>query len=614
MFAYRGQFLRVDLTAGRVETLPTDPDWVREYLGGVGVGARILYNETSPETDPLGPENVLVAWTGPFTATRVPSSGRHHLVARSPQTGLLGETNVGGSWGVQLKKAGYDGVVVTGKADSPVYLWIHDDGAELRDAKPIWGQDAYQSAQWLKEQTDRQATAAVIGQAGENLVRIASIPHFGKIMRAAGRTGLGAVMGSKHLKAMVVYGTKPVPVADEEGLKASVREALPHIREATESFRQYGTAGGVEKYEYLGNFPLKNWSGSRWQQGAEKISGVRMEETILVGRKACWGCPIACGRHIKINKGPYAPLDAEGPEYETVGTMGGECLVDDLEAISQANVLCNRYGLDTISTGSVIAFGMEAFEKGIITTEDTDGLELTWGNAEALVEMVHRIARREGIGDVLADGVKRAAERLGHNAVEFAVHVKGLEPSAHDPRRFWSQGLSYATAARGACHNRSWGHAYELGLKAPEIGLDEPHPSYQVEGLAEFTATLQNFQSMNDTLILCRFAQVGNAVSLTNVVEWFKLVTGREVGVDDLMKVGERVFTLKRLYNTRLGVSRKDDFLPPRFLTHNRDDEALTNQLPPLGKMLSDYYAYRRWSETGIPSAEKLAELDLSTL
>ncbi len=614
MLAYRGQFLRVDLTNKRVEILPVDPGWSRDYIGGAGVGAKILYDQTAPDTDPLGPENVLVAWTGPFTATRVPSSGRHHLVARSPQTGLLGETNVGGSWGVQLKKAGYNGVVVTGKADSPVYLWIHDDGAELRDAEPVWGQDAYQSAQWLKEQTHQKATAAVIGQAGENQVRIASIPHFGRIMRAAGRTGLGALMGSKNLKAIVAFGTKPIPVTDEEGLKASVRQALPHIREVTESFRQYGTAGGVEKYEYLGNFPLKNWAGSRWQNGAKKISGVRMEETILVGRKACWGCPIACGRHIKIKKGPYAPLDAEDPEYETVGTMGGECLVDDLEAISQANVLCNRYGLDTISTGSVIAFGMEAFERGIITTVDTDGLDLSWGSGEALVEMVHRIAKREGIGDVLADGVKQAAERLGHNAVEFAVHVKGLEPSAHDPRRFWSQGLSYATAARGACHNRSWGHAYELGLKAPEIGLAEPHPSYQLEGLAEFTAKLQNFQSMNDTLIMCRFAQVGHAVSLTNVVKWFNLVTGREVGVDDLMKIGERVFTLKRLYNTRLGVSRKDDFLPPRFLTHNRDDEALTNQLPPLGQMLSDYYAYRQWSETGIPSAEKLAELDLIRL
>jgi aldehyde:ferredoxin oxidoreductase len=367
----------------------------------------------------------------------------------------------------------------------------------------------------------------------------------------------------------------------------------------------------VEKYEYMGNFPLQNWRGSRWEEGAKRISGVTMYETVLSGKRACLGCPIACGRHVEITEGPFAPLDCEGPEYETVGTMGGECLVDDLEAICKANELCNRYGLDTISTGSVIAFAMEAFEKGIITTAETDGLELTWGSGEALVEMVHRIGKREGLGELLGEGVKRAAEELGHNAVEFAVHVKGLEPSAHDPRRFWSQALSYATNARGACHNRSWGHAYELGLNVPEIGIPESHESYQMEGLAEFTAKLQNFQSVNDTLIICRFTQVGNAVSATNLVDWFNLITGRDVDIWDLMEVGERIFNLKRLYNTRLGISRKDDFLPPRFLTLNRDDEELTNQLPPIGQMLSDYYAYRGWREEGIPTKEKLAELGL---
>ena len=611
MFGYHGKLLRVDLTTRTVEVQELEDDLLETYIGGVGVGVRLLYDETGPETDPLGPDNVLIAFTGPYTGTRVPSSTRHHLVARSPLTGLLGESNVGGSWAARFKATGYDGIAVTGKADRPVYLWVHDDGVEIRDAEPIWGQGAEASAEWLKAQTARRAAAAVIGPAGERLARIASIPHVGNIVRAAGRTGLGAVMGSKNLKAMVAFGTQSAPVADPDGLRESVREVLPHVREATATFSKYGTAGGVEKYEYLGNFPLQNWRGSRWEEGAKRISGVRMYETVLSGKRACLGCPIACGRHVEIDEGPYAPMDCEGPEYETVGTMGGECLVDDLEAICKANELCNRYGLDTISTGSVIAFAMEAFEKGVITTEDTDGLALTWGSGEALVEMVHRIGRREGIGELLGEGVKRAAEALGHNAVEFAVHVKGLEPSAHDPRRFWSQALSYATAARGACHNRSWGHAYELGLNVPEIGIPESHESYQMEGLAEFTAKLQDFQSMNDTLIICRFTQVGNAVSATNLVDWFNAITGRQVGIWDLMEVGERIFNLKRLYNARLGVSRKDDFLPPRFLTLNRDDPELTNQLPPIGHMLSDYYAYRGWREEGIPTVEKLAELGL---
>jgi aldehyde:ferredoxin oxidoreductase len=610
VFGYQGKFLVVDLTDRRIETQKLDEHLVEQYIGGVGVGARLLYDGTGPETDPLGPGNMLVAFTGPYTGTRVPSSARHHLVARSPLTGLFGGSNVGGSWAVRFKGSGFDGIAVTGRADSPVYLWIHEEGVEIRDAEPIWGKDSYASAEWLKSQTSGKAAAAVIGPAGERLVRIASIPHVGRIVRAAGRTGLGAVMGSKNLKAMVAFGAKPTPIANEEALRESVRAALPHIRAATETFSKYGTSGGVERYEYLGNFPLQNWRGSRWA-GAKEISGARMYETVLSGTRACLACPIACGRHVEITEGPYAPLDCEGPEYETVGTMGGECLVDDLAAICKANELCSRYGLDTISTGSVIAFAMEAFEKGIITRGDTDGLDLAWGSGEALVEMVHRIGRREGIGELLGEGVKRAAETLGHNAVEFAVHVKGLEPSAHDPRRFWSQGLSYATAARGACHNRSWGHAYELGLNVPEIGIPESHASYQMEGLAEFTAKLQDFQSMNDTLIICRFTQVGNAVSFTNLVDWFNLITGRKVDVWDLMGVGERVFNLKRLYNTRLGTSRKDDFLPPRFLTLNRDDPELTNQLPPIGQMLSDYYAYREWHEEGIPTLEKLAELGL---
>jgi aldehyde:ferredoxin oxidoreductase len=611
MVGYQGKILQVDLSAQQINIQPGSDGLYQQFIGGVGIASKIVYDRTSPGIDPLGPGNVLAAFTGPFTGTRVPSSSRHHYVALSPQTGILGESNVGGSWGVQLKKAGFDGVVVTGKADTPVYLWINDGQAELRDASPTWGQDAFDSAEWLKDQTHQKATAAVIGQAGENMVSFASIPHIDKIVRSAGRTGMGAVMGSKNLKAMVAYGTRAISVADDAALKSSVQQAIPHIRQATENFTKYGTSGGVEKYEYIGNFPIQNWRGSRWEEGAKKISGETMHDTILTGRLSCRGCAIACGRHIKIEEGPYAPLDTEGPEYETIGTMGGECLVDDLEAICKANELCNRYGLDSISTGAVIAFGMEAYEKGIITKTDTDGLELKWGSGKAMVEMVHRIAKSAGIGKLLGKGVRMAAEELGGTAVEFAVHVKGLEPSAHDPRRFWSQALTYATAARGACHNRSWGHAYELGLTIPELGYSKPHKSFEIEGLAEFVARLQDFQCLNDTLILCRFTQVGQGVSLTNARDWFTMVTGLEVNITEFMETGERIFNLKRLFNTRLGISRKDDFLPPRFMTMNRVHKFKTNQLPPIGQMLNEYYEFRGWDEIGIPTQEKQAMLEL---
>jgi aldehyde:ferredoxin oxidoreductase len=613
MFGNTGKYIRVNLSTQEF-TIESIPDTTFEnYIGGVGIAAKIVYEETEAETDPLGPDNVLASFTGPFTGTMVPSSSRHHYVARSPQTGVLGESNVGGSLGVQLKKAGFDGIVCTGKAESPVYIWINNGEIEIRDATPIWGKDSFDSADWLKEQTNHRSTAAVIGQAGENLVAFASIPHIGKVVRAAGRTGMGAVMGSKNLKAIVAYGTGDLNIADPEGLKKSVKAAIPHLLEATKDFSKYGTSGGVEKYEYLGNFPIKNWQGSRWEEGAAKISGVRMYETILDKTVGCRACALACGRHIKVEDGPYGPMDTEGPEYETVGTMGGECLIDNLEAIAKANELCNRYGMDTITAGATVAFAMEAFDRGYITTEETDGLEITWGSGDVLVELMHRIANRKNIGDLLSKGSAAAAEELGGSAVEFAVHVKGLEPSAHDPRRFWTQALNYGTAARGACHNQSWSHPYELGLTIPELGLEDSMKSFEMEGLAEYVAKLQDFQTMNDTLIICRFDQVGHGVSLTNVVEWFNLITGQNKTIEDLMKVGERIFNLKRQYNVRLGISRKDDFLPPRFMTHNRKDENLENKLPPIGQMLGEYYEYRGWDEIGVPTQEKLAELNLPT-
>lgn len=611
MLGYHGKLLRVNLTSRKVETQKLSDADFEKYMGGVGIGAKILYEETSFDTDPLGPDNVLIACTGPFSGTIVPSSGRHHIMARSPLTGILGESDVGGSWGFHFKKAGYDGLLIKGKANSPVYLWVHDDGVEIRDADTIWGKDSYASAAWLKQQTTPKATCAVIGQAGERQVKIASVPHIGKIVRTAGRTGMGAVMGSKNLKAMVTYGTGSIPMADAEALKADVRTLMPHIKEATETFGKYGTSGGIDNYEKIGNFPVQNWRGNRWG-GASKISGVAIHDTILTSKKACLMCPIACGRHIKITEGRYAPLECEGPEYETLGTMGGECQVDDLAAICKANELANRYGIDTISAGATIAFAMEAYERGILTKADTDGVPLTWGNGDAVVEMVHKIGKREGIGEIMGEGSRLMAEQLGNNAVEFAVHVKGLEPSAHDPRRFFSQALSYGTAARGACHNASWSHSYELSLSMPEIGIPEPQDAYQIEGKAAFTAILQNLMCLQDTLLICRFTQVGKAVTVSNYVNWYKMITGRDLDAQGMMQIGERVFNLKRLYNVRIGVSRKDDMLPFRFLTHNRKDAELTNQLPPIGQLLSDYYEYRGWDEIGIPTPEKLEELGLN--
>jgi aldehyde:ferredoxin oxidoreductase len=613
VFGYHKKLLRVDLSNRKAEVEDLDEALIRKYVGGLGIEAKILYEETGPETDPLSPENILMALTGPYTGTGVPTSGRHHLVARSPLTGFFGESNVGGSWAVHFKRAGFDGIVIKGKSSAPVYLWIRDGKVEFRDARPIWGKDSYESAEWLKRETAREATAAVIGPAGERMAKIASIPHIGHIVRAAARTGLGAVMGSKNLKAMVVFGEGSISIAKPNELKMSIKEMTPHIQGTTEAFGKLGTSGGIDNYEKIGNFPVKNWREGRWA-GAKKISGATMHDTILSGRRACMHCPIACGRHIKVTEGPYAPMDCEGPEYETIGTFGGLCLVDDLTAIAKANQLCNQYGLDTISAGGIIAFAMEAYEKGMITRSDTDGVDLVWGSAEALIEMVHKMGKGEGIGRLMTEGSKRMAESLGKNAIEFAIHVKGLEPSAHDPRRFFSQALSYGTAARGACHNASWSHPYELALYMLEIGYPEPQDPYEVEGKAEFTAKMQDLMCAMDALIICRFSQVGKAVTVTNHVDWLNLITGWNMEIPEYMKVGEKLFNLKRMYNCRLGASRKDDFLPYRFMTLKRTGEDLSNQLPPMGRLLSDYYTYRGWSEDGIPTRGKLEELGLDKL
>jgi len=459
---YRGKILRVDLTRRKILIQSLDETDLEKFIGGSGLGAKFLYEEVPADTEPLSPENLLIFMAGPLVGSGTPGSGRHEVVFKSPLTGIFARSGVGGSFGVNLKRAGFDGMIISGRSSKPVYLLVYDGQVEIKDATHIWGKDTYESDRILREEIGRKATVAVIGPAGEGIVKIAGISHDGVHSRMAGRCGSGAVMGSKNLKAIVVYGKDKVDVAFPEKLNQYKKQILPHIKMVSEGMRKFGTAGGIPNYERIGNFPHKNWALSNWEEGANKISGQTMERTILTGRYACHDCPIACGRVVKVDEGPFAPVNGGGPEYETVAALGSLCLVDNIEAIARANELCNRLGLDTMSTGAVIAFAMEAFERGIITDKDTGGVELTWGNAQALLKMIEKIARKEDIGEVLSEGVRSAANKLGKNTVEFAIHIKGLEPSYHDPRCFFSHALNYATAARGGCHNGSQSHSCEI--------------------------------------------------------------------------------------------------------------------------------------------------------
>ena len=637
MEGYTGKILRVKFGENQLKVESLDENLGKEFIGGSGLAAKILYAETGPETSPLGPENRLIFMTGPFAATPVITSSRHAVVTKSPLTGIFGESDSGGTWGAMLKKAGFDGIVIEGRSDRPVYLWISEGKAEIREAKHLWGRDTYEVDELIRKETKQDAVVASIGPAGEKLVRFASILTNGKDARAAGRTGVGAVMGSKNLKAIALHGTQNVKMADPDTLRSSLKEISPVVAKNAEGMRKFGTAGGLPAFEALGSLPLQNWKfQGRWEQSAGKIAGATMTEKILTGNYYCDRCVIGCGRRVKVDQGPYAGVEGAGPEYESIAFLGSSCLVDDLEAIAKANELCNRYGMDTISTGAAIAFAMEAYEKGLIGKKETCGVDLLWGRADAMVAMVEKIGRREGLGFLLGEGVQKAAVSLGGKASEFSLHVKGLEIPGHDPRAYNGGGLSFATSNRGACHLAGFTHVFERGIfSMPEIGLEPsqrgdgrkdppmgqwdlgkaipgapPPLRLEVKGKGELAAKTQNMMSLYDALKICKFTIFGG-LKLTTILNWYTYVTGVSVNIAEFLKIGERIFNLKRLYNVRCGVSRKDDILPSRLLTLKHKGDGLTPNLPHLGEMLSEYYEYRGWNEEGIPLPKKLKELGL---
>lgn len=612
---YAGRILEVDLSTHSFHEVPLDYDEARKYIGGSGLGAKILYDRVGPEVDPLGPDNLLIFMVGPLAGTPVPTSARYAVVAKSPATGLWGEADSGGTWGQVLKWAGYDGIVVSGKSATPVYLWIKDGEVRVRDASHLWGKDTYETSDIIQASQGKNAAVACIGQAGERLCRLAGIMNDGNAGRAAGRAGLGAVMGSKNLKAIGVAGSRKPALADRARLLDNLRSLMPHIKENTASLAKFGTAGGVVATEASGDLPVKNWRDGSFVEGAQATSGQLMAEKILVETYHCGACPIGCGRVVKVDGGPYQMAEGAGPEYETLASLGALCLNDDLESIALGNDLCNRYGLDTISVGGVIAFGMECYEKGLITKEDAGGLDLSWGNPDAVIGMIHQIGKREGVGRLLGEGVKVAAETIGGLAPEYAIHVKGLECAMHDPRAYHSLAVGYATGNRGACHLQGQSHIWERAPKnlqnaMPALPSDWFADRHGTQGKGKLVAQTQNLMSLLDSLKICKLL-LNSRVGVDDFARWTSWVTGWEINGAELMEAGERMYNLKRMYNVRHGASRKDDTLPARILSHKRGSGGAADFLPRLGELLSEYYEARGWREEGIPAGATLQRLGL---
>jgi aldehyde:ferredoxin oxidoreductase len=602
MPGYAGRLLYVDLTARQWETRPLPVDLAREYLGGRGFVARLLWDEVPTGAAPLGPENRVVLATGPLNGLFLPCGGKLHLGAKSPATGGYGDANIGGHLAPELKGAGYDAVIIRGCSPQPCLLVIDDDTVRFLDATPWWGQGAIESETRLKAELGEDFQIMTIGPAGENLVKYACISHdFG---RQAGRTGVGAVFGSKRLKAVAIRGTKDLPVFDARAAQAEGRRMYEvcFAKPGFEEWTPYGTAGVTDWVNEVGAFPTRNFQTTYFPQHAD-INGRKLKEKILVTDKGCFGCPIPCGKYSKV-KVPRGTAYVEGPEYETIALMGGNCAVATIEEVGYANYVADELGLDTISGGNVVAFAIECYEKGLLS-EAQVGRKLAWGCLDSMVFLLEKIARREGIGDLLAEGVKTAAEVIKGGSEKFAIHVKGLEWSGYDARYAPAMMLSYMTADVGAHHNRSWAITYDVAMGRKSL-----------EGKAEKVVDLQHIRPLFDALGLCRFPWVEIGFELENYATIFPLVTGWNYSWQDLLRVSERIWNLTRAFSAREidHYGRAFDYPPPRFYEEPVPDGPAQGQLIPkvqLDELLNRYYRIRGWDEGGLPTRAKLQELGL---
>jgi aldehyde:ferredoxin oxidoreductase len=591
MYGWAGKILEVDLSNEKITETKLDEKLAKDFIGGRGLGTKILYDRVGPDIKPLDPENLLIFATGPLTGTLAPTSGRHCVVTKSPLTGTVFSATSGGFWGAELKFAGYDAIIVSGQVKKPTYLLVNNGRAELKSANALWGKGTHATTDAIcKEVGDDKVKVACIGQAGEKLVQIAAI--INDKYRAAGRGGIGAVMGSKRLKAIAVRGKGRPKIANEADFNVHVRECQKLIKEnpvTGTGLPTYGTAVLVNIINEHGILPTRNFQTGVFLT-ADKISGETMVETILVRNKACFGCPIACSRITKVEGAEH-----EGPEYETIGMLGSQCGVDDLEAITKANLLCNDFGLDTISMGNTIGCAMELSERGKLNGPK-------FGDEKSLLELIQKTAMRDGLGEKLAEGSARLAKECG--MPELSMSVKGLELPAYDPRGVQGQGLAYATSNRGGCHLKAY-------MIAPEVlGSPTLMERFSTSGKPETVIIFQNLVATIDSLALCEFTSF--ALDTVQYAKLLSTATGIEFTDEDVMTIGERIWNLERLYNLREGFSLNDDTLPKRLLEEPMPEGPSKGRVNMLSKMLPSYYSFRGWNSKGEPTKEKLKELGLA--
>ncbi len=612
MYALNGKILEVELGENpSFSTLEVTEEDAERYIGGLGLAELFLARKMDWSLDAFHPKGVVTFMTGPLTGTTVPGCSRYVVAGKSP-LGHWGEAHAAGYFASELKATGFDGILISGASPKPVYLFVHDGQAEVRDASGLWGKDTYEAEAAIKEEVgDSKVRVACIGPAGENLSHIASV--IGDEGRAAARSGMGALLGSKNLKAVAVRGSAKVSIHNEEAFKKAAKEILEKVKANPTCglLKQHGTPVNVMICAYFGDIPIKNWRLGDWPEGIPGLNAEAYQE-ILTRNWHCRACPVGCGRKIPNSVGKPAGLaDVTGPEYECLAALGTMCMVSDIRKVAAATDLCNRLGMDAISAGTTVAFAMECFERGIIRPQDTEGINPSWGDGDALLALLRKMATREGwLGALLADGTRAAAEKLGEGSDKYAIHCKGLELPMHDPKAFTGWSLAYGTSNRGACHLSATTYNIERGMTLPDIGLDQPLDRFASDGKAAMVKTYHAFSAVLESLVACKF-MVYTGLILSDFRTVLEPATGRDWPIEKLMFCGHRIYHLGRLINHACGLSADDDRMPERIVSEPYSEGNAANVVPEHEKMLEEYYKVQGWDEKGIPTVERLRELDL---